>query len=191
DPAASAAVIKLFKTPETTVPFLKTKLTPLKLEPDRCKELLRDLGSEEERVWKSAWETLDYLDPRLAIDLPTLMRDVTDVPSRTRMVELCSDREADSLLGQDVSLRPVGNEGYNFSSKGSWWAEHRIDRIGKYAWQPKKAWTRASRGVAILEQIGSPDAIAVLRQVAEGHKDATPTIAAKESLARLKKLGKS
>ena len=44
------------------------------------------LNSDKDDVWKKAYETLDYFDPRLAIDLPTLMNDVTDYPARTRMV---------------------------------------------------------------------------------------------------------
>jgi hypothetical protein len=187
EPAATNAALRLFKQPDHTVPFLKEKLRPLKLDVLRCRQLLNELGSSDEKKRKAAWNELDYLDPRLAIDLPTLMNEVTANPSRTRMVELCSDREADSLIGQDVQLGPVGDEGYNFRSKGAWWAKHRIDRIGKFRWNPKKSWTRAARGIAILEQIGSPEAKKVLQQMAGGHKDAFPTIAAKESLKRLKK----
>lgn len=188
EPDASRAVLKLFQQPDHTVPFLREKLRPLKLDADRCRQLLLDLGSGDEKTWKAAWEELDYLDPRLAIDLPTLMNEVSEGPARTRLVELCSQRAADSLLGQDVKIRPVGDDGFNFSSQGgSWWAEHRVDRINKYSWSQKKSWTRAARGVAILEQIGSVEAVKVLKQLAEGHADASPTKAAKESLKRLKK----
>jgi hypothetical protein len=187
EPDASNAVLKLFKQPDKAVPFLKAKLRPLKLDADRCKQLLKDLGSKDEKVWKAAWDELDYLDPRLAIDLQTLMKDVSETPARTRMVELCSQREADSLAGKDVELRPVGDE-FNFSAdNGSWWAEHRIDRIGKYPWAAKMSWVRAARGLAILEQIGSEEAVKVLEQMADGHPDAFPTKAAKESLKRLTK----
>ena len=188
EPAASTALLKLFKQPEYAVPFLKVRLRPLKLDEKRCKELLKDLGGDDEKVWKAAWDELDYLDPRLATDLLTLMNDVTEKPSRTRIVELFGDRKADSLAGKDIQLRSIGAEGYNFTSNGgSWWAEHRIDRIGSGTWNPKRAWTRAARGVAILEQLGTPDAVKVLGQLAEGHADAFPTKAAKESLERLKK----
>lgn len=190
EPVASTALLKLFKQPVHTVPFLKEKLRPLKLDVEMCKRLLKDLGNEDEKVWKQAWEELDYLDPRLAITLPTLMNDVTEKPARTRMVELCSGRKADSLIGQNVQLRAIGrvaDDGYNFTSQGSWWAEHRIERIGIGSWDPKRSWVRAARGVAILEQIGSDDAIRVLEQLADGHPDAFPTKAAKESLKRLKK----
>lgn len=188
EPAASSALLKLFKQPEHAVPFLKAKLQPLKLDTDRCNQLLKDLGSDDEKKWKAAWDELDYFDPRLATDLLTLMKQVTDNPARSRMVELVSERKADSLAGQTIQIRSVGNDGYNFSSNnGSWWAEHRIDRISSAGWNHKKSWTRAARGVAIFEQIGTPDAIKVLEQLADGHTEAFPTKAAVESLGKLKK----
>ena len=190
EPAASTALLKLYKQPEFAVPFLKAKLRPLKLEEKRCKELLKDLGSDDEKTWKVARDELDYLDPRLAFDLQTLMNDVTDKPARTHMVELFLDSKADSLAGKDIKIRPTGAgaDSFNFSDgQTSWWAEHLVDRIGLGTWNPKRAWTRAARGVAILEQLGTPDATKVLVQLAEGHADAFPTKAAQESLERLKK----
>ena len=187
DPAASNAVLKLYKNADAAVPFLKEKLLPLRLDADECRSLLKELGSKDEKVWKAAWEKLDYLDPRLAIDLKTLMDEVTEVPARTRMVELCSQRPADSLAGKDVILRPAG-DGFNFfDGRGSWWAEHRVERIGAHSWDRKMAWTRAARAVAILEQINTPEAVKVLKQLAEGNPDAQPTKAAKDSLKRLQK----
>jgi hypothetical protein len=186
DPAAATAIIKLYKNADASVLFLKGKLQPLELDADECRRLLKELGSSDEKVWKAAWDELDYLDPRLAIDLKTLMDEVTDVPARTRMVELCSQRKADSLAGKNVIIRPVGNDGFNFfDGRGSWWVEHRVDRIGAYAGERKNAWRRAIRAVAILEQINTAEAVKVLKQLAEGHPDAQPTKAAKESLARL------
>ena len=188
EPVASKALLRMFKQPEYAVPFLKEKLQPLKLEQKRCEELLKNLGSDDEKTWKSAWDELDYLDPRLAIDLLTLMNDITENPARTRMVELCSQRKADSLAGQTITINKIGVEGYNFRSNGgSWWAEHQVDRIGANTWSTKPSWRQAARAIAILEEIGTPEGVKVLEQMAEGHVDASPTKAAKESLERLKK----
>lgn len=186
DPAAANAIIKLYKNADAAVPYLKERLQPLELQADQCKRLLKELGSDDEHVWRAAWEKLDYLDPRLAIDLETLMENLTEAPARTRLVELCSDRKADSLAGKDVTIRRFGNEFNFFDGRGSWWAEHRVDRIGQWAGRRKRAWTRAARGVAILEQIGTPDAIEVLEQLSSGHPDAAPTRAATDSLERIR-----
>lgn len=185
DPAAANAIIKLYKNADAAVPYLMGKLQPLELQADQCEQLLKELGSDNEQEWRAAWEKLDYLDPRLAIDLDTLMANVTESPARTRMVELCSDRKADTLAGKNVIIRPAGN-GFNFfEGRGSWWAEHRVDRIGQSPWRRKRAWTRAERAVAILEQIGTPGAIDVLQQLSSGHPDARPTRAAMDSLDRI------
>lgn len=187
EPAAANAVIEFYRNPDAAVPYLKAKLRPLDLDPDRCRRLLKELGSDDEQVWRAAWQELDYLDPRLAIDLKTLMGEVTEAPARTRLTELCTDRKADTLAGKEVVLRPVG-DGFNFfDGRGSWWAEHRVDRIGTSLWRPKRAWTRAARGVAVLERIGTPDAVEVLRQLSAGHADAAPTRAAADSLQRIEK----
>ena len=53
------------------------------------------------------------------------------------------------------------------------------------AGNPKKKWTRAVRAIVLLEHIGTPDAVAVLKELATGHADAQPTKAAKEAVARL------
>ena len=188
EPVASKALLKMFKQPEYAVPFLKEKLQPLKLEQKRCEELLKNLGSDDEKTWKPAWEELDYLDPRLAIDLVTLMNDITENPARSRMVELCSQRKADSLAGQTITINKIGVEGYNFRSNGgSWWAGHQVDRIGANTWSTKPSWRRAARAIAILEEIGTPGALKLLEVMAEGHAEASPTTAAKDSLERLKK----
>jgi hypothetical protein len=78
------------------------------------------------------------------------------------------------------------DDGYNFHAQGSWWAEHRIERLNMNGnWgNPKKKWTRAVRAIALLEQVNSPDAVALLRALAEGHPDAQPTKEAKAALNR-------
>jgi len=115
------------------------------------------------------------------------MRDVSEKLARTRMVELCSQRPADSHVGQFVQITASGKD-FNFSSAdGCWWAEHKVERIGMSSWDPKKSWARAARGIAILEEIGNAGAIEVLQAMADGHADAFPTKAAQESLKRLKK----
>jgi len=114
------------------------------------------------------------------------------------MVELCIDRQPDLLAGKNVILRRFPADGddeefFNFveNNVGSWRAETRIERIGSAVWAPKKAWTRAARCIAVLEQVGTAEAMQVLRQLAAGHPDAFPTKAAVNSIIRLKKAQKA
>jgi hypothetical protein len=184
---ATRALLNLADRPNDAVAFLKGKMKPLMIDPEKVKALLVLLGSDEETIWMSAFEEFEYFDPRMAIDLETLMKDVTESPARQRMVEVMSGRPAESLKGKEVSIRKVGEDGFNFfDGGGSWWAEHGIERLNSTRWRnEKKKWTRAVRAIVLLEHIATPQAVAVLKDMATGHPDAVPTRVAKEALERI------
>ena len=147
DTAATRALLNLSDRPKDTVAFLKNKMKPLTISSGQVKALLLKLGNDNESVWKPAFEELEYFDPRLAIDLQTLMDRYTESPTRQRMVEILSGREAGSLKGKNVQLRKFGGpDDFNFfaQNEGSWWAENRVERINSEYWRnTKKKWTRA------------------------------------------------
>jgi hypothetical protein len=190
--AATRAVLSLADRPQDSVAFLATKLKRLTISSGQVKALLLKLGNDNEAVWRPAFEELDYFDPRLAIDLQTLMDRYTEYPVRQRLVEVLSGYEADFLKERtELTLRPV-RDGFNFTGKsargvGSWWAEHRIERInsGDARRDIKKKWTRAVRAIVLLERLHTPDAVTILKAMAGGHPDAYPTKAARQALADL------
>ncbi len=187
---ACRALLNLADRPAETVPFLKAKMKPLKITPADVRALLLKLGNQNEKVWRAAFEELEYFDPRLAIDLETLMDRYKEAPARQRMVEVLSGRTAGQLAGKEVMLRGVRGDGFNFFAQpnfGSWWAEHKVERINdSRGWgNPKKKWTRAVRAIVLLEHFGSPDAVAILKDMAGGHPDAQPTRVARDALKRL------
>jgi hypothetical protein len=194
--AASRALLNLADRRDETVAFLKARMKPLKISAGEVRALLLKLGNEDEKVWKPAREELEYFDPRLAIDLETLMDRYNESPVRQRMVEVLSDRPAGQLAGKEISLRRVGRgDGFNFFAQpnsGSWWAEHKVERInGSRGGNPQKKWTRAVRAIVVLEHIGTPGAVAILEDMAAGHADAQPTQAAKDALVHLRGLDKA
>ncbi len=133
--------------------FLKKQMQPLQIDQQRVRSLLVSLGNENEATWKAAFEELEYFDPRLAIDLETLMKEVTEAPGRQRMVEVLSGREPDSLAGKTIGLRALGKgDGFNFFAEGSWWAEHKVSRINSPWNNMKKKWTRSVRAIVLLER---------------------------------------
>jgi hypothetical protein len=186
DAEASRALLELYDRKAAAVPFLKDKMKPLRISSARVKALLLKLNSANENLWKTAFEELEYFDPRLAIELTELMDRVTESPVRQRMVEILSERDAGSLNGHEIELRPVG-EGFNFFNPqiGSWWAEPKVSRINNTRWgNTKRKWTRAERAIILLEHLGNPEARSILKEMATGHPEARPTIVAKEALAR-------
>ncbi len=186
DTEATRALLNFSDRPKDTVAFLRKKMKPLTISSGQVKALLLKLGSGNDEVWKPAFEELEYFDPRLAIGLQTLMDRYTESPARQRMVEILSGREAGSLKGKDVKLQKFGGpDDFNFFAQnvGSWWAENRVERISSDYWRNnKKKWTRAVRAMMLLEHIGTPDATAILKDMATGHPDAHPTKVAKEAL---------
>jgi hypothetical protein len=192
---ATRALLNMADRREEAVPFLGSKLKPLKISAAEVRALLLKLGSENPNVWRPAFEELEYFDPRLGIDLETLMDRYKEAPTRQRMVEILSGWKAGLLAGQDVRLRRAGQDGFNFSAPpnmGSWWAEHRVDRINVYSPDnPRKKWTRAVRAIVLLEHIGTPGAVAILKDMATGHPDSQPTKVARDCLERLGKAGKA
>jgi hypothetical protein len=186
---ASRALLELCDRPKDAVAFLGKKMRPLKIDAEQVRALLDWLGSDQDEIWKPAFEQLEYLDPRLAIDIVTLMAEVKDAPARQRMVEVLSGRQAGSLSDKTVRLGGIGRaEGMYFESNGkTWWAENEVARINvREGWNnPKKKWTRAVRAIVFLEHIRTPEAIAILEDMATGHPDAQPTRAANDALKRI------
>ncbi len=187
---ATRALLNMADRREETVAFLKATMKPLKISAAEVRALLLKLGNASDKVWMPAFEELEYFDPRLAIDLETLMDRYKEAPGRQRMVEVMSGREAGQLAGKEVMLRGVRGDGFNFFAQpnfGSWWAEHKVDRINNPdGWgNPKKKWTRAVRGIVLLEHFGTPGAVAILKDMATGHPDAQPTRVARDALERL------
>jgi hypothetical protein len=184
---ASRALLKLADMQKEATAFLGQKLRPLKIDAEQVTVLLDQLGSDNEAVWKKASTELEYFDPRLAINLETLMKTVTEAPARQRMVEILSGRKAESLAGQEVNLTNLGQDkGYNFfANKGSWWADHKVDRINSTGWgNTRSMWTQCVRAIILLEHLSTPEAIAILERMSQGHPEAQPTRIAKESLKR-------
>lgn len=125
---ASRALLKLAARPKEAVALAAEKLKPLKIDEKRVRALLADLDSEKEEKWKAAVEELEYFDPRLAVNLLTLMDEVIERVPRARLVALLSgDRTAGELLEQvaPITLNQYGGENgkdiyYNFRQGGSW-----------------------------------------------------------------------
>jgi hypothetical protein len=186
EPQASRALLFLAGKPAEATAFLKEHLTPLKLSVDELNALLTDLGSDDEAFWRPAFEKLRYLDPRLAVDLPTLMKEPAASLGQTRLVEVLCDYTPDYLAGKTVRLRKSkGDDYYNFVSAGtSWWAEHKVSLLN-VGGTTKAKWTRAARAIALLEHFGTPEAVAILKDMAGGHADAQPTKLAQEALNNL------
>ena len=116
------------------------------------------------------------------------MLEQNDIAGRLALVYDTRDNEYNThqgLLLEAGTQVGSGNDGYNFfDGRSSWWAEHRVERIN-LGGNMKRKWTQTVRAIILLEHIGTPDAVAILRDMATGHPDAQPTKLAAEALERL------
>jgi hypothetical protein len=185
EPAASQALLDFSAHPQQTTTFFKQKLRPLKITADEVQTRLTDLDSDNPAVWKPAFDDLSYRDPRLAVDLESLMDGVKQSPARQRLVALLCDAAPDTYAGKTIGLRQTSNGQFNFySDHSSWWAESNIANLNSSGWTGKKSWNRAVRAIVLLGHIGSPDALAILKDIASGNPDAQPTQVAKAMLQK-------
>jgi hypothetical protein len=183
DAAVARAILVLNYDKAGALDLLKREMRPLKLDEKRFKELLSDLGGEDEKLALAARQEFEYFHPLLAGDVDKLSAAAPDGLARTRLFEiLCLERPFDSYRGQKLILQEQDGA-FSLESKGQWTGgvSQRVLHL-----HPAQ-WARLSVGIALLEQIGTPEAVKVLEGMAGGHKEAQPTQDAKFVLERLKK----
>ena len=187
EPEASRALLKMAGKPIEAVAFLKPKLKRVVLDPDRLNDLLAKLGSVDESEWRPAFEELEYFDPRIAMPLEDLMKQVTEAPARQRLVAVMTGRPATSLVGKTINLRKLNAGGHNFQMVpgGSFWAEEDLSRLNAFRYDEKSKWMRAARAISLLEHIGTPEAVAILKDLALGQPSVQPSRVANEALERI------
>jgi hypothetical protein len=185
--------------PDDTVAYLKEHLKPLKIDQSDLDDLLHELGSDDEKVWKPAFEKLQYFDPRLNMDLATLIQNTPEPVERNRLIEVLSQYPPGTLKGRTVTLRQFKTSSdYYFKRDGEvmprgWVVVSKVSDLDSDTAVHLAKWVRADRAIVLLQHIGTPAALAILREMATGNADARPTVIAKiavESLEESMKEGK-
>ena len=159
---AARALLALFDRGQEGVVFLKQKLKPLAITSDRVNSLLLELNSADEHVWQPAFEELAYFDPRLAIDIPDLMKLVPESPARQRLVAVMGDRQADWLAGSEIKLLST-QDGYHFTTPNrTFWApavaQLNTARFAtvKRKWTPRQSRDRVAGALAYASGRDNP-----------------------------------
>ena len=204
---SSRALLEFTARPKAeVVAFLAGQLKPLKLTEERAKQLIADLGSEKEEVAKAALEETHYFDLRLGVTLEDAMAGIPEGVHRQRVLAALTHGELDTYAWCTLALRFPGRNPANAKWKfppnvnavempnkppgfktfldGRNIAMAVTETVAELSVPP---WTQATRGVMLLEHLGTPDAVKALEAMATGHADAGPTVAAKDALERLKK----
>ena len=196
DPEASRAVLDLAAMPKEAVELFAKKLQPLKIDRAGVKKLIADLESEKVDVREPAFWKLHHFDPRLAMDPAEAFAEAKTAYAKQRLAEILLaphdwarvsaaggpyvfEVTSQGGRGPQTFTLSVTDAGRRASPTQTFTLAHRVSDIRR------PSWTRDVRAVVILERIGTPEAQAVLKDVATGHPDALATQTAKDALIRL------
>ena len=200
DKAVKAAVG--LATSKGTVAFLKKQIKPVELDDKALDGWVADLTGGDEEKQKSAAKALEPLSTYKLVmaRLVSAMKGTTDQDVRRRVAVIIFstwDESYTTAIGPNTRIEftkrnPPLSRGVNLGSLVNGGGLGLIDIPDEdtskaLIVRPGKAVRQRTRAVVILERIGTPDAVAVLKDLATGHADAEPTVEAKAALERLKK----
>lgn len=203
------SVNEFLDRPDAAVKFLAERLRPVKLTREEAKQLLAQLFSDDLDKVREAFRELDLVDVRLVMPMSEAWKEAKTATHRCRLVASLwtwnrypkreigdDDPDAQDLL---FDYDYVEDKRYgHWIAQGKWRDDvpeavrkrqqrHPSggDAIGESAKHlyPDR-WYRENTTIAILDAIGTDDAIAVIKDMATGHPDAGPTKAAKDVLKR-------
>jgi hypothetical protein len=188
---SARALLALAANPRQSVPLLRERLRPVKVDARRVARLLEQLDSDSFQERESAHQELEYLGKYVKADLEKAVAGKASPEVKKRAQRLLKTIEeedprppaAPALRGGAVSITNAnGKLEITINGKKLDLTPRVIVKRG-----PLPSWQRAVRAVAVLEHIGTPEARQVLERLAGGESDAPPTRAAAEALKRLKK----
>jgi hypothetical protein len=189
DTAVTRAILALSKDPKKTEAFLKSHLRPVKADAKRVAALIVDLDSNQFAVRQKAFEELEYLGKYIKSDLEKALSDAAGPESKKRIQQLI-DRMPAPMKDAKAPPMPNPNRAQVVVQVVNGQRKVIINGVevqgpgnaGPVVLGPSSYWVRAVRAIAILEDIGTPEAKALVEELARGEADALPTEKAKAAL---------
>jgi RNA polymerase sigma factor (sigma-70 family) len=192
DARASRALLAFAAVPARDgTAFLKDRLKPVAVNPDRVKKWLAELDSESFPMREAAFRELEYLG---AFAKPLLEKHLegevsAEGKSRVRrLLEQLPSEDKDPMPLANLQGKSVGIQNINgvvqILVDGKPLDLTALTKPAAVP-APNTQWLRAVRAVSILESFATADARAVLEVVASGEAEAPPTREARGALARL------
>ncbi len=188
---SSRALLALAANPKESVPLLRERLRPVRVQAKRVAKLLEQLDSDSFEEREAAYQELEYLGKYVKADLEKAANGKPSPEVKKRVERLLKQIEEENpkpaappvMRGGAFSIRNINGQ-VEIMINGK-----KLDLTPRIVVKrgPLPSWQRAVRAAAVLEHIGTPEARKVLESLAAGEEDALPTKAAAEALKRLKK----
>ncbi len=166
--------------------FLASKVPPLDASADQLKAWLKDLNSDDDKVWKPAYEELRYHDPRTELTLAEQIELASTDAGRVRLVGIWQGELPDlspDITRTELRLTPGEGSGRKVTFMRFCRPRGRNGLVGDgyEVWAGPVAeieptrWRQAAIAAHVLRRIDTKASRAVLERLAAGHKDALPT----------------
>lgn len=167
---------------------LATVLPAIKATADDVKGWLKALNDNDPKVWKPAFEKLLTFRPLLALPIETQCELMTTDHGRAALFHLTrfAPNVPDAIDVQEGSSLAIVNSRVELSYLSGGRVQIESARIESLGEMTPIHWQRVRLAILVLERVGTADAKAVLKQLADGHPDILPTKEAKAALERLK-----
>lgn len=191
---ATRAALALASRPADAVTLLRERLRPVKLSEADSTRLIDKLGAEEFTDREAAASELEYYGKFIKADLEKALGRKPAAEVAKRIKQLLDRMPVDPgtappPTGLDIDAgRSISIS--NAAGKLTILVDGKPLDLTPKALPvpvPPRGWARAVRAVAVLEHVGTSDAEKLVRRMSEGERDAQPTRAAREALARWKK----
>lgn len=184
EPESTRAILTLAETPADTIAFLAERLQPLTLTGDRMHALLDNLQSSQDDVWRSAYQELQYFDPRLALKIDELFEldSMQHSPGRNRLAAILIGCSINNTANwRFIKLRPTDDGNFNICCSDNpdtcsaiYWGEREVAVLGGKG-EPKAEWDRIVRAICLLEHFRTPEAMKIIERMSKGHPEAQAT----------------
>lgn len=172
--------------------YLKEKLPPVEASKEQITKWLKDLDSDDEKVWKAAYEQLEYFNPQLALTLPEQLELVTTDNGKRVLFHVWGgmlitfSNETTYRTELTLDLKTPEEPRAKFTShvlRNGLTSTHSMGTtVEPLRAVYSSAWGRAELAARTLHRMNTKESRAVLERLASGHKDARLTRTAAQLL---------
>ncbi len=187
---------RLVSQPDAGAEYLRRLVKPSELSLKEAKQLIADLGSNDESTWKRAYRDLIHRDVRLAMTLSEAWDEAKTDVQRGRLAHSLVGHYMRAPSGELLatlteSSRPDEGWELRVTKNGYGRTLYRVVQTFDEQAKLEKGWDEQSTPsvplvIAALERINTSAARNHLQTLANGHEDARFTRQATAALARLK-----
>ena len=178
-------LLDLMNHPECIASF-KAELKPIITYKDNALECLKNLSNMDAKIAKESYEYLAMFSPRLVLTDDEMMNANAGEAYASRLYGILSGGSTFQEYVMKGSSIAIHNDSIEYGYDSNIRMAKKSTSYPKISEMTTQRWTRQRLGIILLERLGTPEAKAILEDLAKGDKRILPTRDAVDALARWK-----